>query len=139
MRLKWLDLVGALEHRGGGQYGVDPADGRVRFFDVHELESDDPRELLDTDRYLMVDPITDWTLQSWVTEFAKMLGKPDLADAADSARPTREIRHRLAGDSAGLAAWNDFYRNRLQAAAEAWASATGLVPENLPPWSEQDE
>lgn len=135
MRLNWLDLVGALEHHGGGQYGVDPANGRVRFFDVHELESDDPRELLDTDRYLMVDPITDWTLQSWVTEFAKLVGKPDLADAADSVRPAREIRRRLASDSAGLSAWSDYYRGRLQEAAEEWASAIGLAPENHPPWS----
>lgn len=139
MRLNWLDLVGALEHSGGGQYGVDPADGRIRFFDVHELESDDPRELLDTDRYLMIDPVTEWTLQNWVTEFAKMLGKPDLADAADSGRPTREIRRLLAGDTASLTAWNEYYRSRLQEAAEAWASAIGLAPENNPPWVETEE
>ncbi len=138
MRLNWVDLVSALEHRGGGQYGVDPANGRVRFFDVHELESDDPRELLDTDRFLMVDPIAEWTLQVWITEYAKTFGRPELADAADAPHPTREVRRRLAGDAAGLAEWSDYYRGRLQEAAETWASAIGLAPENHPPWSDPE-
>ena len=134
MILNWRELVRALEHRGDGQYGVHPATGRVAFFDVHALSSEDPRELLDEEVYLMVDPIVDEVVAGWIRAFADEQGPPELAEAALTKNPSRALRKLLAGREELLEGWQARYREHLQEAAERWVETAGLAPENLPPW-----
>lgn len=134
MRLRWTDVIRALDHRGDGQYGVDRETGNVQFFDVHELESDDPREILDEAACVMVDPVADWVVGEWVAELAEQLGRAGLTDAADDPHPRRAVRRRLADEPDELEAWRCLYRRRLEEAAEAWVESHGLRPENSPPW-----
>jgi len=134
MRLRWHELIRALEHRGHGQYGVDPVSGQVRFFDLHELESDDPLELLEEDTYVMIEPVPEGVVGEWVEELADLLGRADLAAAAESPNPLKEVRRRLAGEPGAQETWDRLYRRRLERMAEAWVRGQELSPENPPPW-----
>ena len=134
MRLRWNELVRALEHRGDGQFAVDPSSGIVRFFDVHELESEDPLELLELERLLMVAPIPRGRVAEWVEEFAETAGREDIAELALDRRPLRKLKERLGGEPGILGEWRAFYRRRVQEEAELWVKAAGLEPENPPPW-----
>jgi len=134
MRLRWNELVRALEHRGDGQFAVDPSSGIVRFFDVHELESEDPLELLELERFLMVAPLPRGRVAEWVEEFAEMAERDDIAELALEKRPLRRLKERLGGEPGTLGEWRAFYRNRLQEEAELWVKTVGLEPENPPPW-----
>ncbi len=134
MRLRWNELIRALEHRGDGQFAVDPVSGTVRFFDVHELESDDPLELLEMERFLMVAPVPRGRVAEWIERFAEELGREDLADVALEKQPLRRLKERLAGDPETLRLWRAFRRRRLEEEAEAWVESAGLAPENPPPW-----
>jgi len=113
---------------------VDPLSGQVRFFDLHELQSDDPLELLEEDAYVMIEPVPEGVVGEWVEELADFLGRADLAAAAESPDPLKEIRRRLAADPRAQEAWDRLYRRRLERMAEAWVRAQKLSPENPPPW-----
>jgi len=134
MRLRWNELIRALEHRGDGQFAVDPSSGTVRFFDVHELESDDPLELLEMERLLMVNPVPRGRIAEWVERFGEEIGRADVADLALEERPVRSLKDRFAGEPEMLDRWRTFHRERLQEEAEAWVESAGLQPENPPPW-----
>ncbi len=134
MILNWRELVRALEYRGDGQYGVDPATGRVTFFDIHALTSEDPQELLDEAAYLMVDPVADEVVAGWVRAFADERGLPELAEAALGKNPSKALRELLGGRDDLLGAWQERYREHLHEAAERWVENAGLEPENPPPW-----
>lgn len=134
MILNWRELVRALEYRGDGQYGVDPRTGTVTFFDVHALTSDDPQELLDEEAFLMVDPVVDEVVGSWVRSFADERGMPELARAALERNPSRKLRELLADRGELLEEWKARYRRHLQEEAERWVEGAGLAPENPPPW-----
>jgi len=134
MRLRWNELVRALEHRGDGQFAVDPDSGVVRFFDVHDLESDDPLELLDMERFLMVTAVPGGTVAEWIEDFAEDTGRPDLADVTLEKKPLRRLKGKLAAEPELLERWKAFYRGHLQAEAEAWVESVGLEPEDPPPW-----
>ncbi len=134
MILSWRDLLRALEYRGDGQYGVDPISGRVTFFDVHALDSEDPQELLEEEACLMVEPLPDEVVADWVRAFAEERDLPELARAALARNPSRALRDLLAGRRELLEEWRARYRRHLEHAAERWVAAAGLEPENPPPW-----
>ena len=131
MRLDWTQLVRALEHTDDGQYGVDPATGTVRFFDTHELDSDDPDELWALDRFLMVEPVPSWQVDAWWEEFLEAL-EPG-ARGRLPADPTA-ARRALRGLPDLRSAWRAFRRERVRAWAERWVAEQGLEPDNPPPW-----
>ena len=134
MRLRWNELVRALDHRGDGQFGIDPRSGDVRFFDVHDLESDDPLELLDMDRYVLIAPPPNGRIAEWIERFAEETGRNDLIDLALGRDPLHRLKETLSGDAEALQLWKAFYRQRLQEEAEVWVETAGLAPENPPPW-----
>ncbi len=131
MRLDWTQLVLALEHTDDGQYGVDPETGAVRFFDTHELESDDPDELWELDRYLMVEPVPRWQVDAWWEEFLDGLAPGTRAALpADPAAARRALRQAPELRSA----WRAYRRDRVRRWAERWVAEQGLAPDNAPPW-----
>jgi len=134
MRLRWTELIRALEHRGDGQFAVDPVSGNLRFFDVHELESDDPLELLDLARFIMVAPPPRGRIAEWIERFAEEIGRQDLVDVALDVRPLRRLKEKLSHERDTLQLWKTFYRRRLEEEAETWVQGAALAPENPPPW-----
>lgn len=139
MRLNWELLVRALDPGDDGLYGVDPATGEIRFFGHHELEADDPEELWDEARYVMVDPVPSGVVGEWLEAFAESVGGPlgeSLVEAARGSDPVRGAR-RVLGDAPELRRkWRDHRRRELQEFAREWAAEHGLRPENPPPWDE---
>lgn len=139
MHLDWRQLLRALEHTGSGQYGLDPDTGRLRFFDLHELYSEDPEELWELERFLLVEPLPLWCGQGWVREFAELVEGEEarlLAAAAEQERPITAVRRLLAESDELRQRWEAYYQAALAAEAEAWAAEAGLQPANLPPWRE---
>ncbi len=139
MRLDWELLVRALDPGDDGLYGVDPVTGEIRFFGHHELEADDPEELWDEARYVMVDPVSSGVVGEWLEAFAESVGGAvgeDLAEAARGSDPVRAAREVLRNAPDLRRRWREFRRQRLQEFAREWATGQGLRPENPPPWRE---
>jgi len=86
----------------------------------------------------MVDPIPEGVVGEWVEGLAGLLGRADLAAAAEDPNPLKGVRGRLAGEPEAQEAWARLYRRHLEAAAEAWVEGQGLSPENPPPWRETE-
>jgi hypothetical protein len=137
MNLDWEQLVKAMEAGDGGQYGIDPSLGTIRFFDRHELDSDGPDELLDTARYILVDPVLSRFFGEWLESFSETVDDSigsALAKAARSRDPARAARPLLREQPAVRTAWRAYRRRRLEEEAEAWLEQQGIVPDNPPPW-----
>ncbi len=139
MRLDWELLVRALDPGDDGMFGVDPATGEIVFFGHHELEGEDPEELWDEARYLMVDPVGAGVMGEWLEAFAESLEGPQAEALAAAARGSDPVRaaNRVLRDAPELRRrWREYRRRRLCEHAEAWVVEQGLSPENPPPWRE---
>ncbi len=137
MHLDWHQLLSALGFAGDGQYGLDRVSGRLRFFDLHELQSDDPRGLWDEAHFIMVEPLPEWSFGEWILAFAEEQDGDAvdlLVGAARETSPLIAVRRALHGRPPLEEAWQRFHRERMQSNAEEWVAAQGLVPDNPPPW-----